>query len=144
MATSEIELLSAVFSMLRNNAGLITAIPADDGKARVRDINNMPMAFPMPYVALGGHMYVPERTFGKDGQNVVFTLDIWGACLGRLGVLQVHNLIYEALKDVPLTMNVYRCIGGCTPEQGQLQPDNSTGVELMHYISTWRARTQEV
>ncbi len=144
MATSEIEVLSAVYALLRNNAPLIAAIPSEDGKARVRDLNNLPTGFPMPYVSLAEHMYIPERTFGRDGQNIVFSLDIWGAYQGRLEVLQIHNLIYEALKDVDLPMDHYRSIGGCTPEQGHLQPDDSTGILLMRYIDAYRVRTEEV
>jgi hypothetical protein len=145
MATSEIEMWSAVYSLLRENAALITAIPSDDGKARVRDLNNLPTAFPMPYIALGAHMYTPLRTFGRDGQNIVFSLDIWGAYQGRLEVLQLHNLVYEAFKDVGnFVMDRYRCIGGINPEQGQLQPDDSTGVLLMRYIDTYRTKTEEV
>jgi len=144
MATSEIEMWSAVYSLLRENPALITAIPASDGKARVRDLNNLPTGFPMPYIALGAHMYTPLRTFGRDGQNIIFSLDIWGAYQGRLEVLQIHNLVYEALKDVELVMSSYRSIGGCTPEQGQLQPDDSTGVLLMRYIDSYRVLTEEV
>jgi len=141
--TGEEELLSAVYSLLRNNAALIALIPDGTGKARIRDINNLPEGYAFPYVALGGHQYVPERSMGTDGQVITFTLDIWGSYKGRSEVLRVHSLIYKALADEEqdLTMDHFNCIG-CTPQQGQLQPDNSTGVQLMHYIDIYTAIVQ--
>lgn len=142
--TAEIELWGRVYSVLRNDAALIEKIPDGSGKSRVRDINNTPTGYTMPYIALGGHQYFPLRTFGKDGQRIVFELDIWGAYQGKLEVLQVHNLIYRALPDINFDTTNFHCPGGFTPEQGILQEDNSTGVKLMHYIDSYSAIMQRL
>lgn len=143
--TGEIELLSAVYTKLRNDPGLAELIPDGTEHARIRDINNLPEDIPMPYVALGPHQrFNDQRSFGRDGQRIVFTLEIWGSYLGRLEVLKVQRLIYLALADEDLTLDSFRCPGGCTSEQGILQPDNSTGVQLMHYIDSYSAIVKRI
>jgi hypothetical protein len=143
MATSEVEVWSAIASKLQNDAALIAFIPDGSGKARVRDLNNIPLDFPMPYVALGETSSVTQDTFTKQGQHIVATLHLWSAKKGKYEVLQLHNLVHSALNRANLSLTTFRCID-CIYDSGQLIEDDSTGVNLMHYTERYRIDTEEL
>lgn len=144
--TAEIELWEKVYTVLRSDSALVAAIPDPDDatKSKVRDINNMPTGWPMPYIALGAHQRFSDRTFGNDGQKIIFALEIWSGFHGRMEALQINNMIYNALPDDDFNTTHFHCIGGFTSEQGIFQPENSTGVELMHYTASYSAILQRI
>jgi len=143
MATSEVEVWTAIAIILQNNANLIAFIPDDNGKSRVRDMNNTPLNFPFPYVELGETNSVTQDTFSNQGQQLVATLHLWSAKKGKYEVLQLHNLVHSALHKANLTLITYRSIS-CLYDSGELIEDDSTGVNLMHYTERYRVNTEEL
>lgn len=143
MATSELEVWTAIAALLQNDASLIAFIPDGSGKARVRDLNNIPLDFAFPYVTLGETVSTTQDTFDKDGQHVVATLHLWSAKKGKYEVLQLHNLVHSALNNKILSLTNNRCIA-CLYDTGELVVDDSTGVNLMHYTERYRIDTEEV
>jgi len=143
MATSEVDVWAAIATLLQNNAGLISFIPDDNGKARVRDMNNIPTGYTMPYVALGETSSITQDTWSNEGQHIVATLHLWSAHKGKYEILQLHNLVHSALHGKTLSLTNYRCID-CLYDTGELIEDDSTGVNLMHYTERYRIDTEEL
>lgn len=142
MATSEVEVWTAIATTLQNNANLISFIPDGSGKSRVRDMNNIPLDFAFPYVALGETSSVTQDTFTKQGQHIVATIHLWSNKKGKYEVLQLHNLVHSALHKANLSLTNNRSID-CLYDSGELVEDDSTGVNLMHYTERYRIDTQE-
>jgi len=143
MATSELDVWRAIGNELQNDPGLIAFIPdGTTGKARVRDMGNIPTGFQMPYIELGETSCIPQDTFDKDGQHVVATIHLWSAKKGKYEVLQLHNLVHSALNNKKLTLTANVCII-CLFDSGEVVEDDSTGVNLMHHTGRYRVDTQE-
>lgn len=143
MATSEVEVWTAITDILQNNAALIAFIPDGSGLARVRDMNNIPLDYPFPYVALGETNSATQDTWSNEGQHIVATLHLWSAKKGKYEVLQLHNLVHSALHGQMLTLTNYRS-SPCLYDTGELVEDDSTGVNLMHYTERYRFDTEEL
>lgn len=143
MATSEIEVWTAIGLKLQNDTALIAFIPDDNGKARVRDMGNIPSGFQMPYIELGENSCIPQDTFSKQGQHVLATIHLWSAKKGKYEVLQLHNLVHSALNNQKLTLTNNRCIN-CLYDSGEVIEDDSTGVNLLHHTGRYRIDTQEL
>jgi hypothetical protein len=143
MATSEVEVWIAITAILQNNAALIAFIPDGSGLSRVRDMNNIPLDYPFPYVALGESNSVTEDTFSKEGQQLVATLHLWSAKKGKYEVLQLHNLVHSALHKANLILTSNHSIS-CLYDTGELLEDDTTGVNLMHYTERYRINTEEL
>ena len=143
MATSEVEVWTAIASLLQNDADLISFIPDGSGKARVRDMNNIPLDYTFPYVVLGETSSVRQDTFSKKGQHIVATIHLWSAHKGKYEVLRLHNLTHSALDGANLILTNNRSID-CTYDGGELVKDDSEGVNLMHYTERYRIDTEEL
>lgn len=143
MATSEVEVWTAITDKLQNDPGLIAFAPDGTGKARVRDMNNIPSGYTMPYVALGETSSITQDTWSNEGQHIVATLHLWSAYKGKYEILQLHNLVHSALHGKTLILTTNRSIG-CLYDSGELVEDDSTGVNLMHYTERYRIDTEEL
>lgn len=143
MATSEVDVWTAIATTLQNNAGLIAFIPDGSGLARVRDMNNIPLDYTFPYVTLGETSSMTQDTFSNEGQHIVATLHLWSAKKGKYEVLQLHNLVHSALHKANLSLTNNHNIA-CLYDTGELVEDDSTGVNLMHYTERYRIDTEEM
>jgi len=144
MATSELEVWTAIYSVLKNNAGLIALLPYSDGKTAVFDDNNVPLGLNPPYLVLGTSISTPDNTFIKKGLHVVATIDGWSEYKGKEQVLKMRDAVFNALDYASLSLGSnFRCIS-CLYDSGQLIPDNSTSINKWHMTDRYRIGTEAI
>lgn len=148
--TSEGYVIDAIYSVLRNDPGMIASFPYSDGKSAVFDGNNVPIGLNPPYLVIGETVTTPQNVFGKKGQNVLVTLHGWSEYKGKQEILKMRDTIFNALDDgqatsptLTLSGGVYRSIS-CLFDNGQIISDNTTNIEKWHLTDRYRILTEAI
>lgn len=97
-----LEAEKALFARLNATAALLSVIPT----TRIKSV--LPQDSPLPYLRARVTRCLEYDTKTQNGLDIEYTLDVYSSYHGHKEVLEISQIIYDALHDAPFTLAVGR------------------------------------
>lgn len=139
MADQSYELLFAMLGKMRNDAGVLSHVPASNIFA-----DNAPPVTSPPYIVIGDSDAHREDATCVSAQGIYVTLHVWswgsGSASGTVQARRICDAIVQAIHDQPLVMTTNRAV---TVEHRRTQVfKDADGIKNHGILEFWASAEQ--